>query len=135
MAYYKIVKGWPGEHTLDYQFVPANGVTIVAGEMFCVNTTGTAIAGTYASNGSDATDFHFFCFDVDTVTGKVMGLPGDCIVEVDSDSYVAGSYHVSDNVTCTGGKFDVIASSTKVIGKVLAIDSTTGYMQILIKSN
>ena len=132
---YKIVKGWPGEHTLDYQFTPANGVTILPGQMFCVSTAGTAIAGTYATNGSDARDLHFFCFDVDAVTDKVMGLPGNIIVEVDTDGYVAGAYSVSTNVTCTGGLFDVINTSTKVIGKVIYKNATTGVMQILIKSN
>lgn len=132
---YKIIKGWPGEHTLDYQFTPANGVTIVAGDMFCVSSAGTAIAGTYDSNGADAADLHFFCFDVDSITGKVMGLPGNIIVEVDSSNYVAGSYSVADNVTCTTNKFDVIASSTKVVGKVLYKNATTGVMHILVKPN
>lgn len=132
---YKIIKGWPGEHTLDYQFTPASGVTIVAGDVFCVGSTGEAIAGTYAANGADATDFHFFCFDVDTITGKVMGIPGNIIVEIDSDQYVAGSYSVSDSVTATTNKFDVISSSTKAIGKVLYKNATTGIMHILMKNN
>jgi len=132
---YKIVKGWPGEHTLDYQFTPASGVTITPGQMFCVSTAGTAIVGTYLANGSDAGDLHFFCFDVDSITGKVMGIPGNIIVEVDSTGYVAGTYSVSTNVTCTAGKFDVIDTSTKVIGKVIYKNAVTGVMQILIKSN
>lgn len=137
MAYYKIIKGWPGEHTLDYQFVPANGVTITPGQIFCVSTAGTAIAGTYDGDPwADASDLFFFCFDVDTVTGKVMGIPGNIIVEVDSDSYVAGTYAPTTAVTCTGGKFDeVLSTSKKTIGKVLANDATTGKLQILMKKN
>lgn len=132
---YKIIKGWPGEHTLDYQFTPATGVTITPGQMFCVSTAGEAIAGTYATNGADAGDLHFFCFDVDTITGRVMGIPGEIIVEVDSTGYVAGSYAVAANVTCTGGLFDVINTSTKAVGKVLYINAVTGIMHIYIKSN
>ena len=132
---YKIIKGWPGEHTLDYQFTLAANATVVPGDMFCVSTAGTAIAGTYASNGSDAADLHFFCFDVDTITGKVMGLPGNIIVELESGDYTAGSYAPAQNVTCTANKIDVISSSTKVVGKVLSLNATTGTMQVLIKGN
>lgn len=132
---YKIIKGWPGEHTLDYQFTPANGVTINPGDMFCVSTAGTAIAGTYASDGSDAADLHFFCFDVDSITGKVMGLPGNIIVQLESGDYTSGSYAPAQKVTCTSNKIDVVSSSTKVIGQVLKIDSTTGTMDVYIKSN
>lgn len=137
MAYYKIIKGWPGEHTLDYQFTPANGVTITPGQMFCVSTAGTAIAGTYDSGAGDAADLHFFCFDVDTITGKVMGIPGNIIVEVDSDSYVTGStYAVGKEVTCTAGKFDdVLTTSKKVVAKVLYQNTTTGIKHFLIVNN
>lgn len=134
MAYYKIIKGWPGEHTLDYQFTPANGVTIVPGQIFCVSTAGTAIAGTYdATPFADAADLFFFCFDVDSITGKVMGLPGNIIVEVDSASYVAGTYAPATAVTCTGGKFDeVLSTGKRTIGYVLSKNATTGVIQILM---
>ena len=137
MAYYKIIKGWPGEHTLDYQFTPANGVTIVPGQIFCVSSAGTAIAGTYNGDPwADAEDLFFFCFDTDSITGKVMGLPGNIIVEVDSNSYVAGTYAPITKVTCTSGKFDeVLSTSKKTIGYVLSHDATTGYLQILLTSN
>ena len=143
MAYYKIIKGWPGEHTLDYQFTPDSttitlGVcSIVPGTIFCVSTDGTAIVGTYNGDPwADAGDFFFFCFDVDSVTSKVMGIPGNIIVEVDSDSYVAGTYAPATPVTCTGGKFDeVLATSKKTIGYVLSHNAVTGYLQILMREN
>jgi len=137
MAYYKIIKGWPGEHTLDYQFTPASGVTITPGQIFCVDSTGTAIAGTYNGDPwADAGDFFFFCFDVDAITSKVMGVPGNIIVEVDSDSYVAGTYAPATAVTCTAGKFDeVLSTGKRTIGYVLANDAVTGKIQILMKEN
>ena len=136
---YKIIKGWPGEHTLDYQFTPANGVTIVPGTMFCVSTAGTAIAGTYDSGAGDAGDLHFFCFDVDNITGKVMGLPGNIIVEVDATNTVncvAGTYAPAAPVTCTAGAFtDVLTTSKKTVGYVLSHDTVSNLVHILIIGN
>lgn len=132
---YKIIKGWPGEHTLDYQFTVANGVTINPGDFFCVSSAGTAIAGTYASNGSDTTDLYFFCFDVDTITGKVMGLPGNIILELESGDYTTGSYSPATQVTIVANKIANVDTSTRVVGQVLNVNATTGTIQVYIKPN
>ena len=131
---YDIIKGWPSSAAIDPVITLDTAVEIAAGFGGIINATGKGIAGTYNTDGTDATLLPFFCIDVDTVTDKVTGLMGNYMIKVDSDHYEDGSYTSGKAVTLNGGKFDLIAASEDArptVGKVFSYDAGASELVIL----
>lgn len=131
---YEIIKGWPSSAAIDPVITLDTADTVAAGAGGIINAAGKGIAGTYNTDGTDATLLPFFCIDVDTVTDKVTGLMGNCMIKVDSDHYEAGSYTAGKAVTLKGGKFDLIAASDDArptVGKVFSYDGTATELVVL----
>lgn len=129
----EFVKGWPSEGALDEMFAQATGQDLAVGDVVVISA-GKATAATYDNAGVNAALQPGIVVGVCPVTAKVTVLLSSCIVEIDADNYVTGTYANGDNVTATGGKFDVIDTDTRVIGKILAFNGTTGIMRVLFTS-
>jgi hypothetical protein len=138
---YQILKGWPSEGAIDMSIALDTDVVLPEGTGGAIEATGgKGILGNYDEDGTDAGLLPFFCIGVDNVTGKVLGLMSNCMIEVDSDHYEAGSYAPGVAVTLKGGKFDIInvvvgattgASDYRpVVGRVLSYDAASGKLVI-----
>jgi len=131
---YKVIKGWPSEGAIDMSISLAVAGAVVAGDCGVINSSGVGVIGAYNVTGADAGTLEpFFCIDVDSVTGKVLGLMSPCMIEVDTDHFVAGSYAPGKAVSMAGGKFSLIAATEdlrRVVGTVFAYDSSVGTLTI-----
>lgn len=125
---FQILKGWP-EGALELSIAPNATTPAAVGEIAIVGADWTPAS--YATDGSDASEQAAFIYDQDAVTGKLVGLLGQAILEVDSDHYAADTYAIHDKLTAASGVFAKPTTSEAVIGKVLAVDATTGKIKIL----
>jgi len=140
---YQIVKGWPSEGAVDEIITLATDGTVAPGFSGVINADGEGIVGTYPTTaGATSVYLPFFCIDVDSVTKKVTGLMSKCVIEMDSDHYVAGAYTpgaklsliASVVVADKGGKFDLIAASEDArtaVAQVIKYDATANKLRVL----
>ena len=127
---YKIIKGWPDDSALDLPMEVESGNSIIEGHTFWLNDSGNAEVADYNSNGSENNKLFFYCIDSDTVTGNVIGLSGNFMIEVESDLYWPGNYHTNLGVTSKEGKFSIPVGTEDVVGYVVRYTSSTGKLII-----
>lgn len=132
---YKIIKGWSTDAPMDLPIPLGVGESVKPGNIFCLNNSGYAILGSYATNGSDATYLPFFCFDYDTVPLNVIGLTGNFMVEVDSDLYLPGNYTSNLGVTAKNGVFSIPEGSERIVGYVIRYSASSEKLIVTWKDN
>lgn len=125
---YQIRKGWPADSAIDEavkakageEVTPGMVVTVADGEVSVADYTGAAAA----------TDpMPAFLIGHEKFTDSFTALMSQCVIEVDSEHYDAGTYTAGDLLTAKAGKFSA-AGSSKVIGRVLKFDAAAGLMRI-----
>ena len=124
---YNVRKGWPSEGAIDEVLTAASGQTIEDGMIVSVANDQASVA-TFTSS---LTGIPAFIIGKEAVKGTFTGLMSQCVIEVDSAHYVAGTYAAGDLLTATGGKFEVTTTAAAAIGKVLKFDATTGTLRVL----
>ena len=126
---YQIRKGWPSNGAIDEVLTAATGETITDGMIVTV-ADGKATPANFTSAAADTDPMVAFIIGIEHVRGTHTGLMSQCIIEVDAEHYEAGTYNANDPLTARGGKF-AAAGSSKVIGRVLKYDATSGLMRIM----
>lgn len=140
---YQVVKAWPSDCAIDEIITLTVPGSVKPGFGGIIDDSGEGVVGTFVKATTDDLNdgLAFFCIDEDTVTGKVTGLMNKCVIEVDADHYVAGSYVAGNPLTLKAGKFDLFDPTQTVpgtpddyrpvIAKVLNYNATTGKMRII----
>jgi len=137
---YQITKGWPSQAAIDEIITLATEGTVVPGMFGIIEADGEAAPGTYPlTAGVTSLLPVFFCIDEDKITQKVTGLMSDCMIVLDSDHYVAGSFAPGQNLslgatTETAGKLEIIADSGDArpcVAKVISYSATPGKLKVL----
>ena len=113
---YNIRKGWPCHGALDENLMPANTDAFKEGIIVALNADGKVeVADAVAADGPMCG----FNIGVEKVTGAVTTLLNDCIIDMDAEHYVAGTYNPNDALSASAGKFGP-AGSNKVLARVIS---------------
>lgn len=113
---YNIRKGWPCHGALDENLMPANTDAFKEGIIVALNADGKVeVADSVAADGPMCG----FNIGVEKVTGAVTTLLNDCIIDMDAEHYVAGTYNPNDALSAFAGKFGP-AGSNKVLARVIS---------------
>lgn len=113
---YNIRKGWPCHGALDENLMPANTDAFKEGIIVALNADGKVeVADAVAADGPMCG----FNIGVEKVTGAVTTLLNDCIIDMDAEHYVAGTYNSNDALSASAGKFGP-AGSNKVLARVIS---------------
>ena len=113
---YNIRKGWPCHGALDENLMPANTDAFKEGIIVALNADGKVeVADAVAVDGPMCG----FNIGVEKVTGAVTTLLNDCIIDMDAEHYVAGTYNSNDALSASAGKFGP-AGSNKVLARVIS---------------
>ena len=116
---YNIRKGWPCDGALDETLMPADDAARKEGIIVSLTAEGKVqVADTVEADGPLCA----FTIGVEKVTGAVTALMNDCIIDLDADHYVAGSYKPNDGLTAATGKFGP-AGSNKVLARVIKFEN------------
>lgn len=127
---YQILKGWPHEGALDIVAPAASASPAVNGTVGYLKDDGTMALVNYAANAADNALMPLFCFDTDSLTGKVVGLASPAVIKIDSTMYDTGTYTPNVALTVKAGKFANLAGTERTVGRVISRNSTTGDMVI-----
>lgn len=113
---YNIRKGWPCHGALDENLMPANTDAFKEGIIVALNADGKVeVADSVAADGPMCG----FNIGVEKVTGAVTTLLNDCIIDMDAEHHVAGTYNPNDALSASAGKFGP-AGSNKVLARVIS---------------
>lgn len=125
---YDIRKGWPAESAVDEIFVADTGQELTDGMIVTV-TGGKASVANFTAAAAASDPMVAFIIGVERVKKNFTGIMSQCIIEVDAEHYAAGTYNPGDLLTAKNGKF-ALAGSSKVIGRVMSMDSS-GLMRLM----
>ena len=123
---YDIRKGWPSNGAIDEVLAAAPGETVTDGMI--VSVTDLKAKPADFSSGRDG--IPAFIIGKEDVRGTFTGIMSQCVIEVDAEHYVAGSYAAGDHVTAQGGKF-AAGTEANAVGRVLSFDAVSGRLRVL----
>lgn len=126
---YQIRKGWPSNGAIDEVLTAAAGETVTDGMIVTV-ADGQATPANFTAAAAASDPMVAFIIGVEQVRGTLTGLMSQCVIEVDTEHYEAGTYAANDALTAKNGKF-AAAGSSKAIGRVLSYDAASGRMRIM----
>lgn len=125
---YNVRKAWPAEAAIDEIVVPAEGAEIAEGMIVTV-ADGEAKVADFTGTASPTDPMPAFLIGYEKVKKSYTALMHQCVIEVDAEHYDAGTYKGGDLLTAKAGKFSA-AGTSKVIGRVLKFDASTGQMRV-----
>lgn len=126
---YQIRKGWPSNGAVDEVLTPASGEEVTDGMIVTV-VDGKAAPANFTAAAAATDPMCAFVIGAEGVRNTLTGIMSQCVIEVDADLYEAGTYASGDALTAKGGKF-AAAGSSKVLGRVMSFDSTSGIMRLM----
>lgn len=130
---YQIRKGWPSNGAIDEVLTPATGEVLgetVKEGMVVTVVDRKAAPANFTAAAADSDPMCAFTIGIEHVRDTLTGLMSQCVIEVDAEHYEAGTYAPGDALTAKNGKF-AAAGSSKVLGRVLSFDATSGLMRLM----